>query len=185
MAAPEGNKYALGNKGGRPPIFKTPKALAKAIDAYFEYIKGEYHLEDQVIESDDDEKPIVNKVKVWDRYPEPATITGLTLYLGFSHRQSLDDYEKRNEFSDIIKRGRTRVEFEYEKRLHGDKNTGAIFALKNMGWRDKIETGLTDNDGNDVPVTIFQIPDNGRNQYQTKDNQTAARVSNEDAGQPG
>lgn len=42
----------------------------------------------------------------------------------------------------------------------------AIFWLKNRQrrkWRDKIETGITDGDGNDVqPVTIFRLPDNGR-----------------------
>ena len=48
----------------------------------------------------------------------------------------------------------------------------AIFWLKNRQkrkWRDKIEHGLTDGDGNDVPpVTIFQLPDNGRSNLETK-----------------
>lgn len=43
----------------------------------------------------------------------------------------------------------------------------AIFWLKNRQkkkWRDKIEQGFTDADGNDInPVAIFQLPDNGRN----------------------
>lgn len=59
----------------------------------------------------------------------------------------------------------------------------AIFWLKNRQrklWRDKVETGFTDGDGNDVPVTIFQLPDNGRNK--TTDDTTAGRVSDEDAG---
>lgn len=47
----------------------------------------------------------------------------------------------------------------------------AIFWLKNRQkkkWRDKIEHGLTDGEGNDVnPVTIFQIPDNGRGKGNT------------------
>ena len=42
----------------------------------------------------------------------------------------------------------------------------AIFWLKNRQkkkWRDKIETGFTDGEGNDVnPVTLFEIPNNGR-----------------------
>lgn len=42
----------------------------------------------------------------------------------------------------------------------------AIFWLKNRQpkkWRDKMETGFTDADGNDVqPVQIFQLPDNNR-----------------------
>lgn len=50
-------------------------------------------------------------------------------------------------------------------------------------WADKIENGFTDGEGNDVPVTIFQLPDNGRSQ--TTDNTTTGRVPDEDAGQSG
>ena len=49
----------------------------------------------------------------------------------------------------------------------------AIFWLKNRQkkkWRDKVETGFTDGEGNDVPVTIFNLPDNGRG-YETKEGQ--------------
>lgn len=46
-----------------------------------------------------------------------------------------------------------------------------IFWLKNRQkkkWRDKIETGFTDGEGNDInPVTIFKLPDNGRNDATT------------------
>lgn len=62
----------------------------------------------------------------------------------------------------------------------------AIFWLKNRQrkkWRDKVETGFTDNEGNDVPVTIFQIPDNGRNA--TTNNQASTGVSDENISQPG
>lgn len=42
----------------------------------------------------------------------------------------------------------------------------AIFWLKNRQkkkWRDKIEQGFTDGEGNDInPVHIFKLPDNGR-----------------------
>jgi hypothetical protein len=121
MAAPKGNKYALGNTGGRPRIYDKPEDLAKAIDAYFEYIKGE------------------KKGNEVTREPEPATITGLALYLGFASRQSLLDYVKEEEFSFAIKRGKLRIEHEYEKRLHQNNPTGAIFGLKNMDWNDKQE----------------------------------------------
>lgn len=60
----------------------------------------------------------------------------------------------------------------------------AIFWLKNRQrkkWRDKVETGFTDNDGNDVPVTVFQIPDNGRST--AKDNQATGGVPDENPGQ--
>lgn len=51
-------------------------------------------------------------------------------------------------------------------------------------WADKVETGFTNTDGEDVPVTIFQIPDNGRSQFETKDNKATAGVSNEGTGEP-
>src|SRR5690348_6148818 len=106
----KGHQYAIGNRVGRPPVFKTPKALAKKVDEYFIYIQGETK-EKKVKISD----PQTGKVKLSHeiiilRNPEPATITGLVLFLGFASRQSLDDYAERNEeFSDIIARARVRV----------------------------------------------------------------------------
>jgi hypothetical protein len=154
MAAPVGNKYALGADSGQPPVFETAQDFANKASDYFSTI--------------DESK--------W-------TITGLTLHLGFCNRQSLYDYQKKDEFSGIVKYCRTMVEMAYEQKLSSANVTGAIFALKNMGWRDKIETGFTDNDGNDMPVTVFQLPDNGRNA--NKDNQAAAGVPNEDTGKSG
>ena len=139
MPAPKGNKFAVGNNGGRPPIYDKPEDLIQACEDYFIYIQGEFH-EGTVKEKDEKTgKQVTRKVKVWDRYPEPATITGLTIYIGFADRGTLDDYEKKDEFSHIIKKARKIVEYNYELKLHGDKNTGAIFALKNMGWSDKQE----------------------------------------------
>lgn len=117
---------------GRPRIYENAEEMQKAIDNYFEYIKGQKG------------KPFVDDKggihTTWDRWPEPATITGLALFLGFSDRQSLYDYQERQEFSCIIKRARTLVECEYEKKLSLQSPAGAIFALKNMGWKDKQET---------------------------------------------
>lgn len=67
------------------------------------------------------------------------TITGLAYHLGFESRQSFYDYEKRDEFSYTIKRARLAIEMAYEQKLHGNSNTGAIFALKNFGWTDRQE----------------------------------------------
>lgn len=158
MAAAIGNKYAIGNKGGRPPLYESPEQLAKAIDEYFEWIQGEYKDVEFVTRDEETGETKTVKRREWLRQPEYATITGLTLYLGFSHREALLDYEKKQEFSASIKRGKTRVEFEYEKRLHGDKNVGAIFALKNFGWKDKTEV---DNQGKMIIeiVRTRQIPD--------------------------
>ena len=85
--------------------------------------------------------------------PYTEYIDGLLQYsswwLGFCDRQSLYDYEKREEFSCIIKSARLAVENDYELSLRSNSCTGAIFALKNMGWRDKTEVeqsgGLTIN----------------------------------------
>jgi hypothetical protein len=71
------------------------------------------------------------------------TITGLCYSLGFESRQSFYDYESRDEFSYIIKRLRLKVESGYEEALSGNNCTGAIFALKNMGWKDKTEQEIT------------------------------------------
>ncbi len=118
------------NMGGRPAKFDNPEDLQKKVDEYFDWAKQEN-----------------NGIK---------TITGLALFLGFESRQSIYDYEKDGTFSYIIKNARLRVEEGYEERLHTSTPTGAIFALKNMGWKDKVETGFTDNDGKDVsPVQIY------------------------------
>lgn len=67
------------------------------------------------------------------------TITRLCYNLGFESRQSFYDYEKREGFSYIVKRLRLWIESGYEEALSNNSPTGAIFALKNMGWKDKSE----------------------------------------------
>ena len=115
------------NKGGRPPLFSTPEELETACKEFVA------------------------------QNPGKLTVTGLAMYLGFDSRQSLYDYEKRDGFSYIIKNARLAVENDYELSLRTPAVAGAIFALKNMGWRDKVETGFTDKDGQDVqPQIIFQ-----------------------------
>lgn len=106
------NAYRMGAKEGRPAKYETPQDLEAQILAYFDQCR-------------------VNITK--------ATVTGLTLYLGFESRSSLDDYANRStEFSYMIKRAKLAVENSYE--LSG--STFDIFALKNMGWKDKTETDL-------------------------------------------
>jgi hypothetical protein len=108
MGAPKGNKFAIGNTGGRPPAYETPEELEKECIKYFQYCVDEQ---------------------------EKATITGLTLFLGFCSRSSLVDYAKKKEFTHILKRAKLTVEHSYE--MTG--NTIDIFALKQMGWTDKQE----------------------------------------------
>lgn len=115
MAAPKGNKFALGNNGGRPPVFETPEQLEEKCLEYF----------NSCIENG-----------------EKATITGLTLFVGFCSRSSWDDYEKRDMFSYIVKRANLTVQCSYEN----SGTTFDMFALKNMGWKDKQEVEQTIKD---------------------------------------
>lgn len=75
------------------------------------------------------------------------SITGLVLSCGFSDRQSFYDYQNKPEFSCIIKRARLMVENEYEYKLQQNNPTGAIFALKNMNWKD---TQVVQNENKEV-----------------------------------
>lgn len=67
------------------------------------------------------------------------TLAGLAYHLGID-RHTLYNYKDRPEFFHIIKKATDYVEYKYEERLIYDTNpTGVIFALKNMGWKDKQE----------------------------------------------
>jgi len=160
MAAPKGHKYSVGNTGGRPPKYETEEELIAAVDAYFEYVEGEKHEEEIEVKNPKTGKKEKVKVELWDREPEPTTVTGLALFLGFCSRQSLADYEKVEKFSYIIKKAKMRVEFGYEKALQTQSPAGPIFALKNMGWKDKQEFEQTHNIGEETKAIMF--PDGTR-----------------------
>lgn len=124
---------------GQPRRFESAEDLKNKIDEYFEHIKGEWHWKAGNVDEGEEEN-----TKEWDRMPEPCTITGLALFLGFESRQSIYDYAKSGEFSYIIKNAQFRVEHEYEKSALNAKNpTFQIFALKNMGWKDQQEVKST------------------------------------------
>ncbi len=111
---------------GRPRIYQEPDELEQECDNFFAECK------------ESKERP---------------TVTGLALYLGFASKQSLYDYEKEEKFSYPIKKSLTKIENALEKKLDGQTVTGIIFALKNMGWKDKTETVLLGD--SEAPV-IFQ-----------------------------
>lgn len=119
------------NKGGHPPIFETPEEMQGKIDEYFNLFQKQ-------------ESTI---------YGSKPTRTGLALFLGFSSRQSLYDYKNKKEFSYTIKKALLALEMIYELMLSGKNATGAIFALKNIGWSDKQEIDLNIN------KQIFKIGD--------------------------
>jgi hypothetical protein len=87
----------------------------------------------------DDPEAFANKVEEYFATEKLATWSGLALYLGFSSRDSLNDYKKNPEFSDPIKKALLRIEAMYESNLQKQNPAGSIFALKNFGWKDKQE----------------------------------------------
>jgi len=112
------DKETVPNPVGRPPMFKTPEELQTKVDEYF------------IIPDDDLEKRF--------------TVCGLAYSLGFSSRQSIYDYlNKGDEFSYIVKRAVFFIESRYEGLLQSNNVAGVIFALKNMGWKDKTEQETT------------------------------------------
>lgn len=106
---------------GRPCKFGTIGEVADKINAYFA-----------------------------DTPKEEWTITGLALALDTT-RQTLLDYEEKEEFADTIKKAKLKVENSYELDLKKSGRTGTIFALKNFNWKDKTETDLTSKGGSIVP----------------------------------
>lgn len=102
---------------GRPRIITTPEEFDERVDAYIAECKAK---------------------------EEPVLLTGMILALGLNSKNTFYEYENYPEFSDSVKRARLLVEMEYEKRLCTlPSATGSIFALKNFGWRDKVENEVS------------------------------------------
>ena len=87
----------------------------------------------------DDPEAFAKKVDEYFETEQFITWSGLALYLGFESRQSLEDYKKKDGFSYPIKKALLRIENKYEQSIEGRNPAGAIFALKNFGWKDKQE----------------------------------------------
>ena len=114
-----------GNKysPGLEPKYKDEESLQKKIDDYFNHCG------------------------------EKATISGLAYHLGFVSRQSIYDYENKNQsksLSYIMKRAVLKIENAHEEGMFNQSNAGHIFWLKNRGWTDtqninqKSEITITD-----------------------------------------
>ena len=123
---------------GRPPKYKTVQEFEKKIEEYIEECS---------------EKKI------------PLTITGLCLFCGFESRQSFYAYGKKPEFSYTIKRAHLAIERSYEIRLSGNTVTGAIFALKNLGWSDHTSVDHTSGGQKIQPINISVTKDENVEKY--------------------
>jgi hypothetical protein len=116
--------------------FANAAYLSGRIDEYFNYIQGASCSSQNDIGKADRS---VNKSenKMWDREPEPPTISGLAFFLGFESMRAFMGYEENGRFAHILKRARLRIESVYEKKLHIQSSAGAIFALKTLKWNDQ------------------------------------------------
>lgn len=91
--------------------------------------------------------------------PDPVTMTGLALGIGFTHRQQLDDYLNYGpEFVASVRRAKSYVEWHYEMRLcRPNHGAGPIFALKNFGWDDKRQVDMTTGGKAFQPMTLAEF----------------------------
>lgn len=110
---------------GRPLKFGTPEELQSKIDEYFSLCEVK-------------EKPV--------------SITGLAIHLD-TFRQTLCNYELKDEFVDTIKKAKQKVENFYEERLTLPNVAGVVFALKNFDWSDKQEINHGGQNGNNPIIT--------------------------------
>lgn len=105
--------------GGRPPKFKDIEELDELLSRYFQVCK--------------DDKKIPTKA-------------GMALYLDTT-RETLGDYEGKEEFSYTIKRAYQLIEEAWNQKLGGNTQVaGSIFYLKNAfhkDYKDKQEVDTT------------------------------------------
>jgi hypothetical protein len=117
--------------------------LEKRINAYFDFIEGEYHMEPKP-GKEVKEQPAGTQ-KVWNREPQPATLADLATFLGFNSLTAFDDYLETGKYADMLKWGHRRIEALYERKLPAPSAAGAIFALKRMGWNEREEAKPENN----------------------------------------
>jgi hypothetical protein len=120
------------NPVGRPRKIKSPEEFDSLVDSYLAMCRAN---------------------------EEPILLTGMILALGLCSKEAFYLYETYPEFLDSVKRARMLVESEYEKRLNVNSSAaGPIFALKNFGWKDKVEQEMYGKDGGPVQVQpVLQI----------------------------
>ena len=135
--------------GGRPVKYETPEQVQTLIDAYFNSRLNE---------------------------EKPCTIQGLAIALNLS-RQGLLEYNKKDQFSDVINKARARICNNVEEMLFtGQPAAGPIFWLKNnAGYQDKQEIAHTGADGK--PLTI--IVSRGADRPQIEDTTPEAELIEE------
>ncbi len=140
---------------GQPLKFKSVKQLEKKIQDYFNSCFEEKWF-DQPKRDKNGKKMIrvgkrgeVHEIEIHIKklvQIDPITITGLAVALD-TNRQTLLNYEEKEEYFDTIKKAKNFIESLTEKGMMNGKinPAAAIFNMKNnWGWKDKTEVDLGD-----------------------------------------
>lgn len=99
---------------GATPVFSHPEQMAMVLEAYFN-----------------------------DTDNEEWTLTGIALCVGIKYQSLLQYKDKDPRYEELINRAKLLVHNDYEKALRKKGRAGDIFALKNLGWKDKTEVENT------------------------------------------
>lgn len=111
---------------GRPPLWNTSEELEKEIQGYYS------HCEEK---------------------KKPLTIAGLAVWLGVD-RQTIYNYETKDEFFGTIKKARDHILAGLEEALFTEGKAGQIFLAKNYGYTDKQEIDQNIGNKDDKPFTV-------------------------------
>jgi len=151
MAAPKEKRSA-----GQPPKFNSLAELQAKIDEYFETKVGSKIIKDNDGNVCTDKKgnPVYEVT--------PPTISGLALFLGFKSRQSLYDYKERAEYSYALHATTLKIEEFAESQLFVGNHQGAIFWLKNKGWKDNQDVTHLGAGGGPVKVVVEFVNGDGQ-----------------------
>lgn len=113
---------------GKPPKYRSAAQMEEAMERYFASIGD-----------------------------APPTVAGMTYFLGFADRSSLEYYKREKPaFRQVIRRARLRIEASLEQQLmRGSSVTGIIFNLKNnFGWKDAQEFTHTGPGGSPLSIEV-------------------------------
>ena len=148
----------------RPLKFKTKEKLQKEIDKYFKSCfthKRDSHgtklrerewinVQEYAVNPESTQKIYKYGDYIMEQ-TKPFTVSGLASYLKTS-RETLMNYEKREEFFDTIIEAKDRIYAYTEESLFSGNSNGAKFSLiNNYSWKDKQEIDQTVTH---QPVTI-------------------------------
>lgn len=132
--------YEKDRRRGRPTSFDNVEDFMEAVNEYFDLCLLGRHKK--------------YKYKV---YADLPTKNGLAYYLDIS-RETLNQYSKKPEYSDAIKKAYDRIEEAWVQQLSKAYPTGAIFYLKNAfrnNWKDRWE--VTGEDGGPIAIKTIIV----------------------------